>query len=180
MAGFSHCFRMVTQTLADTNHPVAASPGSLACGSWHCGFSRSGDQASAPTWPWRRSAAGWWRVSRSLSTATGASAETSPTSWTWPGPGSVVLNVGTGRHHSVLDMAEAAAKDVSTLHFSGSNFTNFTPSLEHQAPHPADVPETRASLVAVWRELGWQPRIFFPHLAELTRKTCKPRKVPAS
>jgi nucleoside-diphosphate-sugar epimerase len=91
----------------------------------------------------------------------------------WPGPGSVVLNVGTGRNHSVLDMAEAAAKNVSTLHFSGSNFTNFTPRLEHHDPHPADVPETRASLVAVWRELVWQARIFFRNLAETTQKKCK-------
>ena len=81
----------------------------------------------------------------------------------WPGPGSVVLNVGTGRNHSVLDMAEAAAKNVAALHFSGSNFTNFTPSLEHQNPHPADVPETRSSLVAVGRELHWTPSVFFPN-----------------
>ena len=67
----------------------------------------------------------------------------------WPGPGSVVLNVGTGRNHSVLDMAKAAAKTV-------------TPRLEHQAAHPADVPETLASIRAVGAELGWQPRIFFP------------------
>jgi hypothetical protein len=35
--------------------------------------------------PWRRSPAGLWRVSRSLSTATGVSAATSPMSRTWPG-----------------------------------------------------------------------------------------------
>ncbi|MCF7732755.1 MAG: NAD-dependent epimerase/dehydratase family protein [Akkermansiaceae bacterium] len=67
----------------------------------------------------------------------------------WPGPGSVVLNVGTGRNHSVLDMLEAARKTA-------------TPLVEHQAPHPADVPETLASITAIGAELGWQPRISFP------------------
>jgi UDP-glucuronate 4-epimerase len=67
----------------------------------------------------------------------------------WPGPGSVVLNVGTGRNHSVLDMAGAAAKTA-------------TPLVEYQAAHPADVPETLASITAVGAQLGWQPRIFFP------------------
>jgi nucleoside-diphosphate-sugar epimerase len=67
----------------------------------------------------------------------------------WPGPGSVVLNVGTGRIHSVLDMAEAATKTA-------------TPPVEFQAAHPADVPETLASITAAGAQLGWQPRIFFP------------------
>jgi UDP-glucuronate 4-epimerase len=67
----------------------------------------------------------------------------------WPGPGSVVLNVGTGRNHSVLDMAKAAAKTA-------------TPPVEFQAAHPADVPETQASITAVGAQLGWQPRIIFP------------------
>ena len=67
----------------------------------------------------------------------------------WPGPGSVVLNVGTGRNHSVLDMAKAAAKTA-------------TPPVEFQAAHPADVPETLASITAVGAQLGWQPRIIFP------------------
>ena len=67
----------------------------------------------------------------------------------WPGPGSVVLNVGTGRNHSVLDMLEAARKTA-------------TPLVEHQAPHPADVPETLASITTIGAELGWQPRISFP------------------
>jgi len=80
----------------------------------------------------------------------------------WPGPGSAVLNVGTGKNHSVMDMLEAVTKSTATLHFSGSNFTNFTPSVTHQNAHPADVPETRASLVAVRKTLGWQPLIFFP------------------
>jgi nucleoside-diphosphate-sugar epimerase len=67
----------------------------------------------------------------------------------WPGPGSVVLNVGTGRNHSVLDMAKAAAKTA-------------TPRVEYQVAHPADVPETLASITAVGAQLGWQPRIIFP------------------
>jgi nucleoside-diphosphate-sugar epimerase len=37
------------------------------------------DPASAPTWPWNASAAGFWRASRSPSTATAPSAATSPT-----------------------------------------------------------------------------------------------------
>ena len=76
----------------------------------------------------------------------------------WPGPGSAVLNVGTGRNHSVMDMLEA----VAALHFPGVGSTPFTPVVEHQTAHPADVPETLASLERVWLELGWRPRIFFP------------------
>ena len=72
----------------------------------------------------------------------------------WNGTGSLVLNVGTGRNHSVSDMLEAVKK-----------WTGFTPRVEHGTPHPADVPETLASLVAVGRELGWQPSIFFPNEA---------------
>ena len=71
----------------------------------------------------------------------------------WPGPGSAVLNVGTGKNHSVMDMLAAAAKTAA-------------PIVEHQAPHPADVPETLASIRAVGAELGWQPRIFFPDGAD--------------
>jgi UDP-glucuronate 4-epimerase len=67
----------------------------------------------------------------------------------WPGPGAVVLNVGTGRNHSVMDMLEATRNAA-------------TPEVEHQAPHPADVPETLASITAVGAQLGWQPRIIFP------------------
>jgi hypothetical protein len=40
--------------------------------------------------------------------------------------------------------------------------TDFTPAVPHQEAHPADVPETRASLMTVGKELGWQPLIFFP------------------
>ena len=80
----------------------------------------------------------------------------------WPGPGSAVLNVGTGKNHSVMDMLDAATKAAAALHFSAPNFTDFTPAVIHQNAHPADVPETRASLVAIGKELGWTPRIFFP------------------
>ena len=67
----------------------------------------------------------------------------------WQGPGSAILNVGTGQNHSVMDMLATAAKSA-------------TPLVEHQAPNPADVPETLASIRAAGAELGWQPRIFFP------------------
>ena len=71
----------------------------------------------------------------------------------WPGPDSVVLNVGTGRNHSVMDML-AAAREAAP------------PMVEHQAAHPADVPETLASNTAAEAQLGWQPRIFFPDGAD--------------
>jgi len=88
----------------------------------------------------------------------------------WPGPGSAVLNIGTGRNHSVMDMLDAAQKVVAALHFSESNFTLFTPPVVHQNAHPADVPETRASLMAVRKELGWAPRIFFPETSNSDAK----------
>ena len=71
----------------------------------------------------------------------------------WPGPGSAVLNVGTGKNHSVMDMLAAARKAA-------------TPLVEHQAPHPADVPETLASNTAAGVQIGWKPRIFFPDGAD--------------
>ena len=71
----------------------------------------------------------------------------------WPGPGSTVLNVGTGRNHSVMDMLDAARRTA-------------TPLVVHQAAHPADVPETLASNTAAGVQLGWQPRIFFPDGAD--------------
>lgn len=83
----------------------------------------------------------------------------------WPGPGSAVLNVGTGKNHSVMDMLEAATKTAAALQISASDFTHATPAVTHQNAHPADVPETRASLTAVAKELGWSPRIFFPNEA---------------
>ncbi len=67
----------------------------------------------------------------------------------WPGPGSTVLNVGTGRNHSVMDMLAAVSEGAA-------------PMVEHQAAHPADVPETLASITAAWVQIGWKPRIFFP------------------
>jgi UDP-glucuronate 4-epimerase len=73
----------------------------------------------------------------------------------WPGPGSTTLNVGTGKNHSVMDMLEAAQNSASAL-------PHRTPQIEHREAHPADVPETLASLVAVREELGWQPSIPFP------------------
>jgi UDP-glucuronate 4-epimerase len=81
----------------------------------------------------------------------------------WQGPGSAVLNVGTGKNHSVMDMLDAATKAAAALQISGSSFTDFTPAVVHQDAHPADVPETRASLVAVGKELDWGPRVFFPN-----------------
>ncbi|MCF7675214.1 MAG: NAD-dependent epimerase/dehydratase family protein [Akkermansiaceae bacterium] len=67
----------------------------------------------------------------------------------WRGGKSVVLNVGTGRNPTVMEMLEVARKPA-------------TPLVEHRAPHPADVPETLASITAIGAELGWQPRISFP------------------
>ena len=164
MAGFSHCFRMVTQTPADANHPVAASPGSVACGSWRCGFSRSGISAGEqkcqrPDLALEAFACrivvgkpliinGDWSQRRDLTHVSDV-ARAVELALHWPGPGAVVLNVGTGQNHSVLDMAEAAAKTA-------------TPLVEYQAAHPADVPETLASITAAGAQLGWQPRISFP------------------
>jgi UDP-glucuronate 4-epimerase len=84
----------------------------------------------------------------------------------WPGPGSVVLNVGTGKNHSVMDMLEAATKSVAAFRNSRSGFTDFTPTVTYRDAHPADVLETRASLVEVAKELGWALRIFFPNDAD--------------
>jgi hypothetical protein len=36
--------------------------------------------------------------------------------------------------------------------------------------HTADVPETRASLMAVGKKLGWAPRIFFPKTGDSDAK----------
>jgi len=60
-----------------------------------------------------------------------------------PGSGAAVLNVGTGRNRSVMDMLAAARKAATPL--------------GHQAPHPADVPETLASIRAAGAHLGWRP-----------------------
>ena len=74
----------------------------------------------------------------------------------WQGTGSVVLNVGTGKNHSVMDMVDAATKAAAR------KSADIPPAPIHQASHLADVPETLASLERVWRELGWAPRILFP------------------
>ena len=119
MAGFSHCFRMVTQTPADANHPVAASPGSVACGSWRCGFSRSGISAGEqkcqrPDLALEAFACrivvgkpliinGDWSQRRDLTHVSDV-ARAVELALHWPGPGAVVLNVGTGQNHSVLDI----------------------------------------------------------------------------
>ena len=68
----------------------------------------------------------------------------------WPGPGAAVLNIGTGKNHSVMDMLNAAARAPS-------------PRVEHLPAHPADVPQTLAAIQAAGAKIGWQPRISFPH-----------------
>jgi UDP-glucuronate 4-epimerase len=70
----------------------------------------------------------------------------------WPGPGSTVLNIGTGRSHSVLEMLDASARAVHAA----------PPAVEHLPAHPADVPETLASTAKAAAELGWRPTISFP------------------
>ena len=52
----------------------------------------------------------------------------------WQGTGSVVLNVGTGRNHSVRDMLEAAAKSAANPSNPAVCFTDFTPAVEHRRP----------------------------------------------
>ena len=84
----------------------------------------------------------------------------------WRGGESVVLNVGTGRNHSVLDILAAAERSVreshAALHLPGSAPTRFTPRLEFKPPHPADVPATFAAIGRIKAELGWQLAISFP------------------
>jgi UDP-glucuronate 4-epimerase len=91
----------------------------------------------------------------------------------WPGPGSAVLNVGTGKNHSVMDMLDAAQKVVAALHFSGSSFTDFTPSVTYQEGHPADVPETLASLMAVAKNSVGHPGFSSRKRQIPTQKKCK-------
>ena len=74
----------------------------------------------------------------------------------WQGAGSVVRNVGTGKNHSVMDMVDAATKAAA------GKSTDIHPAPVHQESHPADVPETLASLERVGLELGWEPTVFFP------------------
>jgi UDP-glucuronate 4-epimerase len=81
----------------------------------------------------------------------------------WPGQGSAVLNIGTGKNHSVMDMLDAVTKSAAALQISGSRFTDFTPPVVHQNAHPADVPETLANHTKATDCIGWKPRIFFPN-----------------
>jgi UDP-glucuronate 4-epimerase len=69
----------------------------------------------------------------------------------WPGPGSAVLNLGTGTNHSVLDM-------LATVTPPGS-----TPRIDYRPANPADVPATLADIQSSKKELGWTPRITFPN-----------------
>ena len=93
----------------------------------------------------------------------------------WQGTGSAVLNVGTGKNHSVMDMVDAATKAAAR------KSADIPPAPIHQASHPADVPETLASLERVRRELGWAPRILFPD-APVVAETgnLEPTPVPLS
>ncbi len=85
----------------------------------------------------------------------------------WQGQGAVTLNVGTGCNHTVLEMLGLAKLTCGGV----KCFTRFTPQIDHRPPHPADVPETLASLEAVGRELGWSPLISFPsELVSLVKK----------
>jgi UDP-glucose 4-epimerase len=74
----------------------------------------------------------------------------------WQGTGAVVLNVGTGKNHSVMDMVDAATKTAAR------KSTDILPAPIYQKSHPADVPETLASTIAVRKHLGWEPAVFFP------------------
>ena len=69
----------------------------------------------------------------------------------WAEPGAHVFNIGTGRNHSVREMLDFVA-----------NFTGFTPVVDHQPAHPADVPETLASLEKARNLLAWEPAVCFP------------------
>jgi nucleoside-diphosphate-sugar epimerase len=69
--------------------------------------------------------------------------------------GATTINVGTGESHSVLDMLEGVKQQAKSV--------KPTPAPKHLPAHPADVPETRASLVKSRNLLGWTPQIRFPH-----------------
>jgi UDP-glucuronate 4-epimerase len=68
-----------------------------------------------------------------------------------PGPAADVLNVGTGRNHSVLDMLEAVTPPGSK------------PRIDYRPANPADVPATLASIKSAKKHIGWTPRIAFPN-----------------
>jgi len=145
------------------NNGAPFTPACTACGSWRCGCSRSGDPASGPIWRWNASAAGSPLAGRRPVTIFGDSSQRRDLTHVadvaravalavrWQEPGAHIFNIGTGRNHSVLEMLEALA-----------NFTNFTPQVDYQPTHPADVPETLASLEKARILLGWEPSACFP------------------
>ena len=69
----------------------------------------------------------------------------------WPGPGADVLNVGTGRNHSVLDMLAAVTPPGST------------PRIDYRPANPADVPATLADAKSAKKHIGWTPKFTFPN-----------------
>jgi len=66
----------------------------------------------------------------------------------WRGTSPAVLNIGTGKNHSVMDMVGAATKAAAR------KFADIAPAPIHQASHPADVPETLASRAQVGQITG--------------------------
>jgi UDP-glucuronate 4-epimerase len=68
-----------------------------------------------------------------------------------PGPGADVLNVGTGRNHSVLDMLAAVTPPGSK------------PRIDYRPANPADVPATLAGIKSAKKLIGWTPKFTFPN-----------------
>lgn len=81
----------------------------------------------------------------------------------WPGPGAAILNIGTGRNHSVMDLLDAARDAASATTQADRTLTHLTPRVIHEPDHPADVPETLANPSKARESIGWEPTIFFPH-----------------
>jgi UDP-glucuronate 4-epimerase len=69
----------------------------------------------------------------------------------WPGPGADVLNVGTGRNHSVLAMLAAVTPPGSK------------PRIDYRPANPADVPATLAGIKSAKKLIGWTPKFTFPN-----------------
>jgi UDP-glucuronate 4-epimerase len=69
----------------------------------------------------------------------------------WPGPGADVLNVGTSRNHSVLDMLAAVTPPGSK------------PRIDYRPANPADVPATLAGIKSAKKLIGWTPKFTFPN-----------------
>jgi UDP-glucuronate 4-epimerase len=69
----------------------------------------------------------------------------------WTGPGADVLNVGTGRNHSVLDMLAAVTPPGSK------------PRIDYRPANPADVPATLAGIKSAKKLIGWTPKFTFPN-----------------